>query len=147
MIVYLGADHRGFDLKEQIGSFLKESGYETHDLGAKTILPDDDYPDYARMVAERVSRDPENSRGVLFCGSGVGMDIAANKFTRVRSALAASPDQAMASRSGDNTNILSLAADFLNLEMAKKIVSVWLQTPFSNEERYKRRVEKLNSFN
>jgi RpiB/LacA/LacB family sugar-phosphate isomerase len=145
MIIYLGADHRGFGLKEQIKSFLKNEGYETQDMGAESLLPDDDYYDYAKAVAEKVSADPEGSRGILFCASGVGMDITANKFSRVRSALALSPDHAMASRNDTNTNILSLAADYLEPETVKRIVSVWLQTPFSGEKRHKRRVEKLNN--
>jgi RpiB/LacA/LacB family sugar-phosphate isomerase len=145
MIVYLGADHRGFNLKEQIKTFLKSEGYETNDMGAEALLQDDDYFDYAKMVAEKISMDPEKSRGILFCSSGIGMDIAANKFSRVRSVLAISPDHAMTSRNDNDANVLSLAADFLDLETAKKIVSVWLQTPFSGDERHKRRIEKLNN--
>jgi len=145
MTIYLGTDHRGFNLKEQIKALLKNQGYEVHDMGAEVLLQDDDYFDYAKAVAEKISADPENSRGILFCSSGVGVDITANKFSRVRSALAMSPDHAMASRNDDDANVLSLAVDFLDLEMVKRIVSVWLQTPFSGEERHKRRVEKLNN--
>jgi len=147
MIIYLGADHRGFDLKEQIKSFLKKEGYETHDMGAVSPLPDDDYFDYAKAVAEKVSADPEGSRGILFCASGVGMDMAANKFSRVRSALVVSPDHAIMSRNDEDANVLSLAVSLLDLETVKRIVSVWLQTPFSGEERHKRRVGKLNNLN
>ena len=142
MVIYLGADHRGFNLKEQLKSFLKMEGYSINDMGAQQLIQDDSYVQYAKVVAEKISQDP-NQRGILICGSGVGMDVTANKFYQVRSALVSSPDQALASRSDDDTNVLSLAADFIDLDTAKKIVSVWLQTPFSEEPRYKERLEEL----
>ncbi|MBU2101585.1 RpiB/LacA/LacB family sugar-phosphate isomerase [Patescibacteria group bacterium] len=145
MIIYIGADHRGFNLKEQLKAFLQESGYTVSDLGAEAILKEDDYIDYAKAVAEKVSMDPTNSKGVLVCGSGVGMDIAANKFANVRSVLAMSPDHVMASRNDDDTNIVSLGANFIDTETAKRIVSVWLQTPFSGEEEDRRRIEQLKN--
>jgi ribose 5-phosphate isomerase B len=144
MIIYLGADHRGFSLKEQIKAFLKGEGYEVHDMGAEAALRDDDYPDYAKLVAEKISLDSLNGRGILFCGSGVGMDIAANKFSGVRSVLAMSPDHALVGRNDDDTNVLSLGAEFVDLETARKIVSVWLQTPFSGESNDRRRLEALS---
>lgn len=144
MIVYLGADHRGFQVKEGLKAFLEANGWTVQDLGASEVVADDDYVDYAKAVAEKVSADANNSRGVLVCGSGVGMDVTANKFYRVRSALAFSPDQAMAARHDDDTNVLSIPSDFVDLEMAKKILSVWMQTPFSNEELDKRRLQKLS---
>ena len=143
MILYIGADHRGFQLKEYLKKFLEESGYTVNDLGNDKYDENDDYPDFAKLVADKVSADPYNSKGILICGSGVGVDIAANRFSRIRSALAFSPDQAMASRNDDDSNVLALSADFTDTEQVKKIVSVWLQTPFSGEERHKRRVEKL----
>lgn len=125
---------------------MKNEGYQISDMGAEAEVPDDDYFNYAKAVAEKVAADPIAGRGILFCSSGVGMDITANKFGGIRSVLAMSPDHALVSRHDEDTNVLSLAADFLDLETAKKIVSVWLQTPFSNEERYKHRLEKLNNF-
>ena len=144
MLIYIGSDHRGFQLKENLKGFLKDLGYEVSDLGAKEFIQDDDYPDYAKEVAHKVNLDPTLSRGIVICGSGVGADIVANRFQRVRCALATTPDQAMASRNDDDTNVLALAADFTDWETAKKIVSVWLQTPFSNDPRHKRRIEKIN---
>lgn len=146
MVIYLGADHRGFSLKEKIKVFLRDEGYQINDMGAEAEVPDDDYSDYAKAVAEKVSADPENGRGILFCASGVGMDITANKFPRVRSVLAISPDHAMASRNDEDTNVLAIGADFLEADTVKKIISVWLQAPFSGEEKHRRRVEKLNNF-
>ena len=143
MLIYIGADHRGFSLKEQLKSFLEGEGYSVVDMGAKTLMQDDDYVDYAKLVAEKVSGDPQGNKGVLVCGSGVGMDIAANKFFQVRSVLAMSPDHALVSRNDDDTNVISLPADFIDFDMSKKIVSVWLQTPFSGADKNKRRLEKI----
>ncbi len=143
MVIYIGADHRGFQIKEQLKTFLLGNGWSVHDVGAKELIPDDDYIDYAKAVSEKVSVDPRESRGILICGNGVGMDIVANKFNQVRSVLGISPDHVLTSRADDDTNILSLAADFIDGETAKKMVSIWLQTPFSEKERHTRRLEKI----
>ncbi len=145
MIIYIGADHRGFQLKETIKEYIKELGYSVSDMGNSSYDDNDDYPKFAAAVAEKVSADPNGSRGVVICGSGVGVDMVANKFRGVRSALSFSPDQAGASRADDDTNVLSLPADFIELETAKRIVSVWLQTPISTDARYKRRLEELRA--
>ncbi len=145
MIIYIGADHRGFQLKGALKDYLKGLGYQISDLGDSRYDENDDYTDFASAVAERVSADWNNSRGVLICGSGVGVDVTANKYDRVRSVLAFSPDQANASRSDDDTNVLSLPADFVDLETSKKILSTWLQTPFRGGERYQRRLDKIKS--
>lgn len=143
MLIYIGADHRGFKLKESLKNYLKESGYEVVDVGNANYDQADDYPDFAALVGRKISLDPDNSKGILICGSGVGVDVAANKFKNVRSALVINSDQAMASRNDDNTNVLSLAADYLNEEDAKKILSTWLKTSFSGEERHARRLKKI----
>ncbi len=145
MLLYIGADHRGFELKESIKEFLKESGYTVDDLGAEVYDKDDDFVDFAKYVAEKVNADPASSRGILFCANGVGMDAAANRYPQVRSVLAMSPDHVLTARTDDDTNVLSLGADFVDVDTAKKIVSVWLQTSFSGEERFKRRIEKLRN--
>ena len=143
MIIYIGADHRGFKLKEALKRFLQESGYTVSDLGNTQYFEGDDYPDFAKLVAQKVSADPQNSRGIVICGAGVGVDIVANKFPNIRSALGFHPDQVVEARSNDDVNVLALAADFLEEDEAKKIVSVWLQTPFDGDERDKRRIEKI----
>lgn len=145
MILYIGADHRGFQLKETLKQFLKESGYTVTDMGAMSYDKGDDFVDFAKLVVEKVGVDIYNSRGILICGSGIGVDIVANRYPNIRSALSTSPDQAVASRNDEDANVLSLPADFIDSEQAKKIVSIWLQTPFSNEERYKRRIEKIRN--
>lgn len=131
-------------MKESIKQFLKDSGYTVVDLGNTRYEEGDDYTDFVKSVAEKVAADPSGSRGVVACGSGVGADIVANRFRGVRSVLGFSPNQAADSRNDDDTNVLSLAADYFDLDQAKKIVSVWLQTPFSGEERYKRRIKEID---
>ncbi|MBI2592559.1 MAG: RpiB/LacA/LacB family sugar-phosphate isomerase [Candidatus Colwellbacteria bacterium] len=143
MIIYIGADHRGFNLKGILKNYLKESGYTAVDLGDDRYDENDDYVDFAVKVAKKVGGDPIGGKGVLICGSGVGVDVVANRFPGVRSALAISTDQVLMARKDDDVNILSLAADFTDEDTAKKILSVWLQTPFSGEERYQRRLNKL----
>ncbi len=143
MVIYLGADHRGFNLKEALKSFLRDEGYEVHDMGASDYNKDDDYVDFAVQVAGAVARDSEHGRGILICGSGTGMDIAANKFRGVRATLGAMADQVFSARHDDNANVLALAADFMSELEAKKMVKVFLQTPFGDEERYRRRLEKI----
>ena len=142
-MIYIGADHRGYKLKEALKIYLKELNFDFEDLGAGELIPDDDYPDYATLVAEKVVEDPENNRGILICGSGVGVDIVANKIRNIRSALCFDVKQARMSRNDDNANILSLSADFISEDLAKEIVKTWLETPFSGLEHHVRRIEKI----
>jgi len=123
--------------------FLKSSGYEVVDLGNQQYDAGDDYPDFAAQVAQRINFDYENSRGIVICGSGVGVDIVANKFPSVRCGLIFNSNQAFDSRNDDDTNVLALAADYIEPSEAKKIVTVWLSTPFSEAERHVRRIKKI----
>ena len=143
MVIYFGADHGGFELKGRLMAFVKGMGYETADMGDTAPNPDDDYPDFAAKVAEKVSADPANARGILICRSGAGVDIVANKFKGVRSALATTPDQAYDGRHDDDANVLSLAADFTSPEDAERIVKVFLGTPFGGDARFERRLGKI----
>ncbi|HUZ93172.1 MAG TPA: RpiB/LacA/LacB family sugar-phosphate isomerase [Candidatus Paceibacterota bacterium] len=143
MIIYIGADHRGFKLKEHLKKFLADKAYAVEDMGAFQEVPDDDFPLYARPVAEKVAGDPALGRGIVICGSGFGVDIVANKVSGVRAALASSPDHAYQARHDDDVNVLALAADFLEEEAAEKIVQVFLSTPFGKEEKYSRRLKEI----
>ncbi len=145
MIIYIGADHRGFELKESLKVFLKDKGYQVVDLGNDHYDENDDYPDFAEAVARKVSLNYDNARGVLICGSGVGADVVANKFRNVRSALVANPDQAYDARNDDDANVLSLGANYLNKQEAEKIVFTWVGTPFAGEERHRRRLGKIRN--
>ncbi len=143
MKVFLGADHRGFDLKEKLKEWLAAKGYEVHDLGAHRLDPGDDYPDFAYAVAERVAENPGEHRGVLVCGSGAGMDVAANKVRAVRATTAWDTASAEHVRTNDDVNVIALAADWTPPEQAREIVKVFLETPFSGEERHIRRLKKI----
>lgn len=142
-MIYIGADHRGFKLKEEIKKYLEEWREKFKDVGSLKLDSDDDYPDVALKVAKEVSKSPDKDRGILLCGSGVGVDITANKVKGVRSALALSPWMAEKSRNDDDTNVLSLAADITDSATVRSIVKKWLETPFSGEKRHKRRIEKI----
>ncbi len=141
MVIYIGADHRGFNHKQSIKEYLKGMGYAVVDMGNENYDEADDYPDFAERVAEKVSID--SGMGILICGSGVGVDIVANKFPGIRSGLVFNTEQAIDVRVDDDTNVLSLAADYVSVEDAKKIVSLWLSTKFSGEERFRRRIKKI----
>ncbi len=142
-MIYIGADHRGYKLKEALKVYLQELNYNWEDLGAKELNPSDDYPDFALAVAKKVAENSEENRGILLCGSGVGVDIVANKIRNISSALCFDVKQAQMSRNDDNVNVLSLSADFISESLAKEIVKVWLETPFSGLEHHARRIEKI----
>jgi len=143
-MIYIGADHRGYKLKEALKIYLQELNYVWEDLGAKELNPNDDYPDFALAVAKKVAENPEENRGILICGSGVGVDIVANKIKNIRSALCFDAKQAQMSRNDDDTNVLSLSADFISENLTKEIVKIWLEAPFSGLEHHVRRIEKIN---
>ncbi|HEV8601252.1 MAG TPA: RpiB/LacA/LacB family sugar-phosphate isomerase [Patescibacteria group bacterium] len=142
MRIYLGADHGGFKLKEEIKEWLKEWNFEFQDLGAQSFVSDDDYPDYAWPVAVKVGSEPMTF-GILACRSGQGESIVANKAKGARAALAWNEKTAIAARNDDDANILCLPADYISLPEAKKIVHAFLTTPFGKDERYRRRTDKV----
>ncbi len=144
-MIYLGADHRGFKIKEEIKKYLEKLGYSHQDLGNKVFDPEDDYPDFTKKVAVRISREPKN-RGILFCGSGIGMTIFANKFKGVRAALCFDEKMAELSRSHNDANILCVSVDFLPLAKIKRIVKIWFETEFSRESRHRRRLAKIKNY-
>jgi len=141
-MIFIGADHRGFELKEALFRRLKDEGYEITDLGNQILDRDDDYVDYAQKVAEAVSNDPIN-KGIILCGSGAGVDMVANKFDGIRSALVFDIPRAIQARAHEDANVISLPADTLQEELAFEIIKVFLSTEFSGDERHLRRLEKL----
>src|SRR3989344_4488642 len=118
-MIYLGADHRGYNLKEGIKNFLAENGQSFEDMGNFKHDPNDDYTDFAKLVAEKVSQNPQTDKGILVCGSGVGVDITANKFKGARPALADDAQPAKQPREHDDANVLSPPADEVDFELAK----------------------------
>lgn len=138
----MGADHRGFDLKERVIKRLSDEGFDVRDLGNDHLDPNDDYVDFAKKVAEAVIGLEEN-RGIIFCGSGAGVDMVANKVPGIRSALVFDQIRAQQAREHEDANVISLPADILDEEKAWGLVKTFLTTPFSGEERHKRRLEKM----
>ncbi len=146
MKIYIGTDHAGFELKEALKKFLGELGYEVEDKGAFSLDPADDYPDFIRPTAEAVANDPERSRGIILGGSGQGEAMVANRFKGVRAAVYYGGQQEIVklSREHNNANILALGARFISEYEAKEAVRIWLETPFSGEERHARRIKKID---
>ncbi len=143
MKVFLGADHRGYDLKNQVREHLQHQGYDIHDLGSLSKYDHDDYPRYAYAVATDVLGEEDAAFGVLVCGSGQGMAMAANKVRGIRAALVWSPSEARASRHDDDANILVLPADFIDQDTAMAVTDDFLQEKFSGEERHQRRLMQI----
>jgi ribose 5-phosphate isomerase B len=144
MVLYIGADHRGYELKEGLKRFLSEKGYQVEDCGNLRREEGDAYPVFARAVAQKVISNYVNSRGILICGSGAGMEIAANKFKSIRASVVMNPNHAFDVRNDDDTNVLVLAADYTPLETAKKILVTWLETPFSHEPKHAERIQHID---
>ena len=142
-IIPIAADHAGYELKEILKEELEHLGYEPEDLGATEENPDDDYPDYAHPLAGEISRG-EAKRGILLCGSGIGVDIVANRYPHVRAALAWAPKIAELSRRHNDSNVLVIPARFVSTEEAVDIMTRWLDTPFEGG-RHTRRVEKIDA--
>jgi ribose 5-phosphate isomerase B len=142
MVIYIGADHRGFELKNQLVSWLQEYGHTVIDCGNMALDPNDDFPDFAFAVAARVVKDPD-SRGIVICGSGGGVTIAANKVRGIRCALAISTANISDNRRHNNINVLALAADSTDLETAKTYIDAFLSTEFEGKEKHVRRIGKI----
>lgn len=143
MKVAIGADHRGYLLKEQIKSTFTPDNIEFADMGTKS-RESCDFPDHALPVAQAVARG-EVDKGILICSTGNGMAMAANKVRGVRAALVLTPDMARLSRQHNNANILVLPADFVDLQIVPKIVKVWLETEFEGG-RHQKRLDKIAKY-
>ncbi len=161
MKIYLAADHAGFELKEKIKSYLLENNYEIEDCGAFELNKDDDYPDFISKAAEGVSKDPENSRGIIFGGSGQAEMMVANKFKGIRCAIfysANAPIRAAditgrmstdpyemirLTREHNDANMLSLGTRFITDDEAIRVIKLWLETPFPRDKRHVRRINKI----
>jgi ribose 5-phosphate isomerase B len=144
MRVIIASDHAGLRLKEKVKRYLKKKKIEYEDLGTESFTSVD-YPDYALKVAEKVVKN-KNSRGILVCGTGTGMTIAANKVKGIRAVAAYDAYSAKMSRIDNDTNVLGLRGRFFPFEKIRKILTVWLDTPFSGEHRHKRRIKKIEDY-
>lgn len=143
-MIYIGSDHGGYKLKEQIKKMLRSQKQGFVDVGPTRFDQNDDYPDYAIKVARQVSRNPLKHLGILICRSGQGVCIVANKFKNVRAALVWNTEEAKVSRIDDMTNVLCLPADYISPTIAKHLVEVWLETSYSIESRHIRRIQKIS---
>ena len=139
--VILGADHGGFELKERLEGWLLKRGYEVVDMGADKLDSGDDFVDYAKKAVGEFRLGGD--RLILLCRNGVGMSIVVNRFKNIRCVLGFDEEQIRRARVDDNVNCLSLPADYIDLGKAKKFVSVFLETKFSEEERFVRRLKKI----
>ena len=144
MTVFIGADHRWFVLKEQLRAWLSEQGYTVVDCGAYEHNPGDDFPEYAHAVATNVA-EKEDGKGIVICGSGVGVDIVANKVKGIRAAIGFDETQVKEAREDDDLNVLALASDVISEELAKQLVDIFLNTNYVQSERHERRVEKMET--
>jgi ribose 5-phosphate isomerase B len=142
-MIYLGADHRGYSQKERISGELEMWGYDFTDL-TKKIDEEDDYPDIALSLGEKVAR--EKVKGIILCGSGGGMCMAANKVPGVRAGLGFEEKQVRKLREDDDINVLCLSTDFVDEEKNVALVRIFLETVFSSEERDIRRIKKITKY-
>ena len=138
--IFLSSDHGGFNLKTSINKFLNDNNYDVVDLGSFS-LESVDYPDYANLMAKNIKNNI-NARGILFCGTGIGISIAANRYTHIRAALCTNVEMASKSRRHNDANVLALGGRIIDVSIAKKIVIEFLNTQFE-EGRHLLRVNKI----
>lgn len=141
--VYIAADHRGVGLKLYLIEMLNAAGYMVVNLGTDDLNTPVDYPDVAEKLADAMLNDPK-SRGIIICGTGAGIMIAANRYRHIRASRCDRPDQARDDRFHDDINVLALAADDIDIEMAFVCVQSFLESPFDNCEKRIRRIEKIS---
>lgn len=142
MQIALGADHAGLPLKETLKPWLAAAGHQVHDLGAHTLDPDDDYPDFAAAVARAIAAG-DAERGIIICGSGIGASITANKIAGIRAGLCHDTYSAHQGVEHDAMNILCLGARIIGPDLAKEILTAFLNAAFQPEPRFQRRLDKL----
>jgi ribose 5-phosphate isomerase B len=142
MKISIGADHAGYDLKQELVVHIKSLGHEVHDVGAFDSTKPDDYPDFATLVAEDI-RAGKAARGLLVCGSGVGVSVAANKFKGIRAGLCHDHYSAHQGVEHDDMNVLVMGARIIGSETARDLAEAFLSATFSNEERHLRRLQKV----
>ena len=143
-MLYITSDHGGLKLKTDLVEFLKQKNIEFEDCGPTELIPSDDYVDYVIPVMRKVLESPVN-KAVLICRNGIGASISANRFKGIRCALSWNAAHAISSRNDDDSNVLALPADYISDIEAKDILKGWLSKNFSKEERFIRRLNKLET--
>lgn len=146
MKIFLGCDHAGFEFKERVKGWLKGLGYEVYDEGAFAYEEDDDYPDFASIVAKQVAGNPAENRGLIFGGSGQGEAMTANRYRGVRAAVYyGGPEKIiLLSRVHNDANVLSIGARFADEGTVRDMIKLWLETEFPKEPRHWRRIQKID---
>ena len=137
MQIFLASDHAGFELKEEVKQYLLNKNFVVKDMGTSSV-ESVNWAEYEAKAAKKVSEDPENARGIIICGSGIGMSMVSNKFRNVRAALCNDEYAAEMSRKHNNANVLNMGARVIDKEKALKIVDVWLNTEFEGGRHQKR---------
>lgn len=147
MKIYIASDHAGFEIKNKIMDYLVGLGLEVSDEGAFEYNEQDDYPDFISKVAQKVSENPTENKGIVLGGSGQGEAIVANRFKNIRATVyyGGNKEIIKLSREHNDANILCLGARFLDENEVTEIVDLWLKTEFSGEERHKRRIQKIDN--
>ena len=149
MKIYLGADHLGFHLKEDVFAYLAKRGYEVEDVGDKELDVNDDFPQFSQMASLKVlGSEDKDPRAVLLCGGGQGMAIAANRFRGIRAVVIWDAFEAKMSRNDNDSNVLCLPSRVLEDDSAawQGILETWLSTPFADAVRYRRRNAQIDEF-
>lgn len=145
MNVFIGADHRGFELKNQLIEYLQQQNIRVQDMGAYEYNAVDDFPQFAQKVAKGVILNPETNLGIVICGSAIGVSIAANRFENIYCGLGFDVEQVKSARQHDHINVLALPSDHVDLKQAKDLVSAFLSTSTIHEEKYLRRLEQIEN--
>lgn len=145
MRIFLGADHNGFHMKEAVFAYLSKRGIEVEDVGDREYDAEDDFPEFAQMAAIKVLGD-DDARAILICGGGQGMCMAANRFKGIRASVIWDEQEARMTRNDNDSNVLCLPSRILEKDETewKAIIDTWLDTPFANAERYRRRNRQLD---
>ena len=151
MKIFLGADHRGFYLKEKIFKYLKDSGYDIEDIGGFEYDPNDDFPEFARVAVSKIrANEKYDPRAILICGGAQGMGMAANRFKGIRASVVWEPEEAKWTRNDNDSNVICLPARVFDKDEAeaeakwKETVDVWLKTPFAAAPRFVRRNKHID---
>ncbi len=148
MKIFIGSDHQGFHLKEEVFAYLAKHNYSVEDVGDKVLDPNDDFPQFAQMAALKViGSDDKDPRAILICGGGQGMAMAANRFRGIRASVIWDAFEAKMTRNDNESNVLCLPSRILeNSNEWQGIVETWLSTPFAGAARFKRRNEQIDEF-
>lgn len=145
MKIYIGSDHAGFEAKKELRTFFEKSEIRFEDVGPYQYNEEDDYPEYAFKVGEKVAHD-KTAMGILICGSGVGVTVAANKVRGIRAVAGVNIQTVKMSRIDGNANVLGLSARNMSVNEMKKVILAWLKTDFSGEKRHQRRVDQIAAY-